>query len=94
MLYRDVWIATPYAGYAAWHRHTWMHGSPRCVREAAMIDLAAAQPANASSGVAARAVDGDSGSRWESVHGSCDGDGCFMQWLSVDLGSVRSVCEV
>jgi len=55
-------------------------------------NVAQGKPATASSvlggNTAAMAVDGNTGTRWESVHGS------DPQWIYVDLGSAQSICRV
>jgi hypothetical protein len=55
-------------------------------------NVAQGKPATASSvfgtNTAAMAVDGNGGTRWESVHG------VDPQWIYVDLGSTQSICRV
>jgi len=62
--------------------------SPNC----GTTNVAQGKPATASSvlggNTAAMAVDGNTGTRWESVHG------VDPQWIYVDLGSTQNICRV
>ena len=61
-------------------------------------NLALFQPSMASSvlggNTAAMAFDNNTGSRWESVHGTGDQNATFIQWIYVDLGAVSTIQTV
>jgi len=70
---------------------------PMCQFQHGMVDHARLSTASASAGAmqpASNAVDGNDATRWESAHSSCYGDGCFEQYIEVDLGTERPLCEV